>query len=107
MLELILIVNLAFSICGFVFIVRMWKEVKARRDYYGENFGIPKGMDYTQERQQQAPVSLGIDAAQIAALAAVMAQGQQQQKPAANDIAEGDLQKIIEVAASAGKGGAL
>jgi|GEM_PF-2518215 len=35
-------VNLAFSIVGFFFIFRMWREVKDRRDEYGENFNIPR-----------------------------------------------------------------
>ena len=42
-MELILMTNLAFSIVGFFFIFRMWREVKDRRDYYGENFNIPRG----------------------------------------------------------------
>ena len=41
-MELILMVNLAFSIVGFFFIFRMWREVKERRDEYGENFNIPR-----------------------------------------------------------------
>lgn len=59
-MELILMVNLAFSIVGFFFIFRMWREVKERRDEYGENFNIPrakKGKRGRRKPKRQAPAS--------------------------------------------------
>lgn len=53
-MALILLVNLAFSIVGFFTIFRMWREVKSRRDYYGEHFEIPRGIDRTKKRKKHA-----------------------------------------------------
>lgn len=107
MLEFILMINLAFSIVGFFFIVRMWKEVKTRRDYYGENFGIPRGKDRTEPPvppnyfQQQPQGYDQIAQAVAAAMQAQKAQEQGQVVPSG----DGDLQKII-AAVAAQNGGA-
>lgn len=52
-MELILMVNLAFSIVGFFFIFRMWREVKERRDEYGENFNIPRASRRRKPKQKK------------------------------------------------------
>ena len=110
MLEAILLVNLAFSVVGFFFILRMWKEVKTRRDFYGENFGIPRGNDmtqppiYMQPAQVQQPQQQQISTEQINAVLAAM---QQQQQPvqAVEQSQDGDLQKLVAAAIAAQNGG--
>lgn len=107
-MEFILVINLAFSIVGFFFIFRMWREVKARRDYYGENFGLPKGEDRTQQQTlYSAPV---VTPEQQAAMMAAYMQQQAQPQPveqssAIASISDGDLQKIVEMAVKAQNGG--
>lgn len=111
MLEFILIVNLAFSVCGFFFIVRMWREVKSRRDFYGENFGIPRGSDMTQQQvdlggymNAAKPVMGDVSMEQL--VAAVQA-ATQEKKPAPEPQAQnGDLERLIAAAVAAQNGGA-
>ena len=89
-MELILMVNLAFSIVGFYFIFRMWNEVKARRDEYGENFNIPRGkratarskrdrrparddydyLDYYEEAEEMEPPKQSASESDLAAMMA-------------------------------------
>lgn len=120
-MELILLTNLAFSVVGFVFIFRMWREVKERRDYYGENFGIPRGegwqdeqpvVQYQQPQVQQVqsePVKLDeqmsmeqLTAMVVKAMEQQQLQQQQQVQPA---VADGDLQRIIAAVAAQSGGG--
>ena len=113
MLELILIVNLAFSICGFFFIMRMWKEVKTRRDYYGENFGLPRGRE--KEAPPEPPITYSqtdYDEQRIAKIVAAMQKAQEPEpEPEPEPIneemkfTEGDLQKLMAaIAQQGGKG---
>ena len=119
MLEGILLVNLAFSVVGFFFILRMWKEVKTRRDYYGEHFGIPFGQDRTQPQQvQHVPQFQQLYTAQpvqqvqqpqmsMEQLQALVNQAMAQQQPQMQaNPDEGDLNRIIAAAAQASGGGA-
>lgn len=104
-MELIVLINLAFSVVGFFFIVRMWKEVKERRDYYGEHFAIPTGQGvYDQVNlQQQAPMMQQqpeqMSMEQLAA-AVVAAMGQQNQTNQNSAAPDGDLQRLIANAAA-------
>lgn len=112
MLELIVLVNLVFSICGFVFIVRMWKEVKARRDYYGEHFGIKRGADKVTGQQQPVEPVQGFSAEQLTALSNYMNNKQPQlvnPEPVpdmSGVINDGDLQKIVNMVMAAQREGA-
>lgn len=107
-MELIVSVNLAFSIVGFFFIVRMWREVKTRRDEFGENFNIPRGREVAAQvpMQYQQP-QIAMDHMQVANLLASM---QQQQQPPAQEqsqgMSEGDLQRLVQAALQAQNGGA-
>ena len=95
-MELIVLVNLAFSVVGFFFIFRMWKEVKSRRDMYGENFAIPKGKERKQEYTD-------ID---VEKLARMLKEKEPEPEPEIQPtLDEGDLQKIAAILA-AQKGGA-
>lgn len=106
MLEIILLVNLAFSICGFFFIVRMWKEVKARRDFYGENFGLPMGK--AKEQEPLPPVRYrepGLSDEQIARVVAAMREKEPEPEPEPEySISEGDLQRVMAAIAKSGGG---
>ena len=100
-MELILMVNLAFSIVGFFFIFRMWREVKSRRDMYGENFNIPRGRDREPQQAQS------VDMQQLAAL---VAQNVREPEPQPETQAEysptdGDLQRIVAEVMRQQKGG--
>ena len=100
-MELILMVNLAFSIVGFFFIFRMWREVKSRRDMYGENFNIPRGRDREPQQAQS------VDMQQLAAL---VAQNVREPEPQPEPQAEysptdGDLQRIVAEVMRQQKGG--
>lgn len=104
-MELILMVNLAFSIVGFFFIFRMWREVKTRRDMYGENFNIPRGKDNTQFAQGQ-----NIDMRQLAAMVAENVrepepEPEPEPKPEYSPT-DGDLQRIVAEVMRQQKGGA-
>lgn len=111
-MELIVLINLAFSVVGFFFIVRMWKEVKERRDYYGEHFAIPTGNgafdreEYHQQmpvmQSQQQPEQMSMEQL-TAAVVAAMNQQNQQQGAVSSD---GDLQRLIANAAAMNGGGA-
>ena len=107
-MELIVSVNLAFSIVGFFFIVRMWREVKTRRDEFGENFNIPRGREVAAQvpMQYQQP-QIAMDHMQVANLLASM---QQKQQPPAQEqspgMSEGDLQRLVQAALQAQNGGA-
>lgn len=101
-MELILVINLAFSIVGFFFIIRMWREVKSRRDYYGENFAIPKGRDLTAQQQTANQVDLQ-------QLAALVAQNVREPEPKPQAVAvpdDGDLNRIVAAVMAAQNGGA-
>ena len=107
MLEAILIVNLAFSICGFFFIMRMWKEVKSRRDFYGENFGLPRGREV--QAPPEPPVTYrepapALSNEQIAAIMAQMQKPEPEPEPEPQEMTftEGDLQKLMAVIAQQG-----
>lgn len=113
MVELILTVNLAFSICGFFFIMRMWKEVKTRRDYYGENFGLPRGKE--KEAPPEPPVTYSQPSMSNEQIAQIMAAMQKAQEPEPEPepepikeemkFTEGDLQKLMAaIAQQGGKG---
>lgn len=112
MLELIVLVNLVFSICGFVFIVRMWKEVKARRDYYGEHFGIKRGADRVTGKKQPVEPVQGFSAEQLTALSEYMNNKQPDlvnQQPVSEvpgTVSDGDLQKIVNMVMAAQREGA-
>lgn len=105
-MELILLTNLAFSVVGFVFILRMWKEVKERRDYYGEHFGIPRGEDMTNDNYVMptvapAPVAAnGVNVEQVTA-EVMKAMGNQKavDQTALGGMSDGDLQRIIQMVA--------
>ena len=111
-MEIILLTNLAFSVVGFVFIFRMWREVKERRDYYGEHFAIPKGEDMSNgeslQVQAQAPAASvqvpGVPQMSMDQLTALVVnelakqnigEVQQQQVQQQPTMSEGDLQKLI------------
>lgn len=100
-MELILMVNLAFSIVGFFFIVRMWREVKTRRDEYGENFNIPRGKQAPSYNPQ------GVDMQQLAAMvAANVREPEPKQEPQMVVPDDGDLQRIVAAVMQQQKGGA-
>ena len=90
-MELILMVNLAFSIVGFFFIFRMWREVKTRRDMYGENFNIPRG------REREPQQAQAVDMQQLAALVAQNVREPEPQPVQEADYSptDGDLQRIV------------
>lgn len=93
-MALILMVNLAFSIVGFWFILRMWHEVKNRRDEYGENFNIPRGKRRKKARRSE-PVEVEADYEEFY-------DEYEEQKPVTVD----DLQKMMLQIAESQKGGA-
>lgn len=99
-MELILMVNLAFSIVGFFFIFRMWREVKSRRDMYGENFNIPMGK--AQVEQQGATV----DMRQLAAMVAQNVREPEPEPEIPYSPSDGDLQRIVAEVMRQQKGGA-
>ena len=105
-MEFILLINLAFSVVGFFFIIRMWREVKSRRDEYGERFTIPRGDDYSAPAQ---PVNQTVDMQQLAAL---VAQNVREPEPKPNPEPavivpdDGDLNRIVAAVMAAQKGGA-
>lgn len=95
-------VNLTFSIVGFFFIFRMWREVKTRRDMYGENFNIPRG-------KEQPAVQPSVDMQQLAAMVAQNVREPEpvQAKPEPLPVPDdGDLQRIVAAVMAAQKEGA-
>lgn len=111
-MEIILLTNLAFSVVGFVFIFRMWREVKERRDYYGEHFAIPKGEDMSNGEPLQVPVQAPAASVQVSGVPQMsmeqltalvvnelakqnVGEVQQQQVKQQPTMSEGDLQKLI------------
>ncbi len=109
MLETILLINLTFSIVGFFFILRMWREVKSRRDFYGENFGIPKGKDRSKPQAQPVyePVQQQQQQVDMAQLATLLQQVQQPAaQPQQTSFSEGDLQMLLANSINAQNGGA-
>lgn len=104
-MELIVSVNLAFSIVGFFFIVRMWREVKTRRDEFGENFNIPRGREVAQPVQYESYRSPGVSMEQVAAMVAAMQPQQKAAPEQTTSISEGDLQKLIQGVMVAQNGG--
>lgn len=99
MLELFVVVNLAFSMVGFFFIVRMWKEVKTRRDYYGEHFGIPRGAEvepfYKEPPKQENPA---MSMEQLSQLVALQLAGEKKKEPEPS--ADGDLSALLAAVAA-------
>lgn len=98
MSSVIILVNFAFSIAGFIFIFRCWRDRREDMRQFSEGFEIPRGKPKRERKRRREAIEVqpsnpSVDEIAAAVMAAMGANGGQAKQ--ANVYGDGDMDKLV------------